>query len=168
MNPIMKTIVVGIGNPILGDDGVGIHISRELQKNKHFSSDVTVEEAQTGGMNLLDLISGFDHAILVDAVSLNGCTHGEINRYDLSDLPTVHSQNPHDVSLSEAISLTKALGHSSVPKKIIIIGVNLKQIPREFTETISPEIQACIPQAVDLILSELKRLTEQDSVNMNT
>ena len=168
MNSVMKTIVVGIGNPILGDDGVGIHITRKLQKNKNLSSDITVEEAQTGGMNLLDLIIGFDHAILVDAVSLTGCAHGEVNRFDLSDLPTVHSQNPHDVSLSEAISMIETLGHSSVPQNITIIGVNLKQIPREFTETISSEIRACIPQAVDMILSELQSLTKQDNLNVNT
>jgi hydrogenase maturation protease len=165
----MKTIVVGIGNPILGDDGVGIHVIRALQQHQQFPSDITVEEAQTGGMNLLDLITGFDHAILVDAVSFSDCEHGMINRFDISELPTVHSQNPHDVSLPEALDLAKSLGHASIPQTITIIGVNLSCIPKTFSESLSDEIKACIPRAVDLVLYEISKIKkQQNNMKKNT
>ncbi len=64
----MKTIVLGIGNPILQDDGVGIHVINELRQHLK-DSRVIVDIAYTGGMNLLDLIRGFDKVILIDAVT---------------------------------------------------------------------------------------------------
>ncbi len=63
----MKTIVLGVGNPILQDDGVGIHVINELRAHLK-DSRVTLDIAYTGGMNLLDMIRGFDKVILVDAV----------------------------------------------------------------------------------------------------
>ena len=154
----MKTIVVGIGNPILGDDGIGIHIIRDLKNQQHIPSDVVVDEAQTGGMNLLDIISGYDHAILVDAVAIADRAHGEVIRFQIDELPTVHSQNPHDVSLPEALRLAETLGDTNIPKDITIIGVNLKNIPREFSDVLSPEIKKCIPQAVDMVILELQKI----------
>jgi hydrogenase maturation protease len=169
MNTGMRTIVVGIGNPILGDDGVGIHIIRALRLNRHLPPDIKIDEAQTGGLNLLDLITGFDYAILVDAVSLSGYVHGEISRFDLFDLPTVHSQNPHDVSLLEALSMAEVLGHTSIPRNITIIGVNLEQIPREFSENVSTSIRKCIPKAVNLILHEIQEIKKQEeNLEINT
>ena len=57
----MRTIIVGIGNPILGDDGVGIHVLRELEKGE-LNEDIVLEEAFTGGMNLVDIIVGYVEA----------------------------------------------------------------------------------------------------------
>ena len=67
----MKTIVLGIGNLILSDDGVGIHVARELKKRIK-NKDITIDEAFTGGMNLLDLMIGYDKAIIIDAVKAGG------------------------------------------------------------------------------------------------
>jgi hydrogenase maturation protease len=152
----MKTIILGIGNPILGDDGIGVHIVRKL-KEKHFHlPDVTIEEAQTGGMNLTDLIRGYEKAILIDAVCINNVSHGCIKRFDIHDISTVHSCNPHDVSLLEAIELSKKIGDTSIPKEIIIIGINLKEIPKEFSDTLSPQIARIVPKAIVMVISELK------------
>jgi len=76
----MKTIVLGVGNPILSDDGVGIHVSQQI-KQRIKDPNVIVEEALTGGMNLLDLILGYDKAIIIDAVKTNGGRNGEVHRY---------------------------------------------------------------------------------------
>ena len=65
----MKTIVLGVGNPILQDDGVGIHVANQLKQHVNHPN-VTIDEALTGGMNLLDLITGYDKAILIDAVNI--------------------------------------------------------------------------------------------------
>jgi hydrogenase maturation protease len=154
----MKTIIVGIGNPILGDDGIGIHIIRNLKKHQEFPHDVDVAEAHTGGMNLLDVISGYDQVILVDAVSLVDYAHGAVKKFQIDELPTVHSQNPHDVSFPEALHLAKTLGDHQIPKSITIIGVNLKEIPREFSDSLSDEVKNSIPIAVNMILLELQHM----------
>lgn len=152
----MKTIILGIGNQILGDDGVGIHVVNEVKKYIN-DSNVTIDEAITGGMNLLDLLLGYDKAILVDAVKSDEASHGQVKRILLSDFNTMHSCNPHDVSLAQAIDMAKKMGQQNIPKEIVIIGILMKSTPCEFSEQLSKEITMAVPQAVQLIIDELNQ-----------
>jgi hydrogenase maturation protease len=154
----MKTIVLGVGNPILRDDGVGIYVVRELKK--HVSDpNVTMDEAFTSGMNLLDMIRGYDRAILIDAVKTNG-NAGEVKRFLLNDLSKVHSCNLHDVSLLEAVKLAEKLGGDTVPHEIVVVGVLVEETPSMFGEGLSPAVASAVPKAVDMTLSELGRIHE--------
>ena len=65
---IPKTLVLGLGNTILGDDGVGICVVREMRRTWTPGAGVELVEASLGGMVLLDLIAGYDHAVIVDAI----------------------------------------------------------------------------------------------------
>jgi hydrogenase maturation protease len=152
----MKTIVLGVGNQILGDDGVGVHIAKELRKHIQHP-DVTIDEAITGGMNLLDLILGYDKAIIADAVKTEGEENGTVKRIPIGDFSTMHSCNPHDVSLIEAIEIAKKIGETKIPREIIIIGVMMRQIPCEFGEKLSKNIAAAVPKAVEMALNEIKK-----------
>jgi len=152
----MKTIILGVGNHILGDDGVGVHVANELKTRIHYP-DITIEEALTGGMNLLDLLLGYDKAIIIDAVKTETGENGEVKRIPLSDFSTMHSCNPHDVSLTEAIEMAKKMGEKRIPKEIIIIGIMMKQIPCEFGEQLSETIAAAVPAAVEMILAEITK-----------
>ena len=152
----MKTIVLGVGNQILGDDGVGIHVVNELKKQLH-NPNITVDEAITGGMNLLELLLGYDKAIIVDAVKTEDGENGEVKRIPLGDFSTMHSCNPHDVSLIEAIEMAKKMGEDRIPREIIVIGVMMKDIPCEFGEKLSNKIAAAVPKAVDMTLNEIKK-----------
>ena len=153
----MKTIVLGVGNPILRDDGVGIHVARQI-KEKIKDPNVIVDEAITGGMNLLDLMTGYDKAILIDAVNIKDKNVGEVLSFPLSSLPTTHSDNPHDASLMEALELAKRLGHENIPKEIIVVGIVLKEIPYIFGEELSPEIAKAVPKAIKLALKEIEKV----------
>ena len=153
----MKTIVLGVGNPILRDDGVGIHVAREI-KEKIKDPNVFVDEAITGGMNLLDLMTGYDKAILIDAVNIKDKNVGEVLSFPLSSLPTAHSDNPHDASLMEALELAKKLGQDNIPNEIIVVGIVLKEIPYVFGEKLSPEIARAVPKAVKMTLSEIEKI----------
>lgn len=151
----MKTIILGVGNLILGDDGVGIHVVNELKKQiQSPNPNLTIDEAITGGMNLLELILGYDKAIIVDAVRTKNGKNGEVKRIPLNDFSTVHSCNPHDVSLIEAVEMAKKMGENQIPKEIIIIGVMMKEIPCEFGENLSEKIAAAVPKAVNMTLNE--------------
>ena len=149
----MKTLVLGIGNPILQDDGVGIHVINELRPHVK-NSNVTIDIAYTGGMNLLDIIRGYDKVILVDAIKQKNSKTGEIKRFSLTDVPTIHSSNPHDISLSEAIHLAKQLGEQHLPEEIIVIGIVVKNT-LDFGEQLSSEVSSAIPNAVTMVLTEL-------------
>jgi len=151
----MKTIVLGVGNQILGDDGVGIHVTNELKKRVN-DPNIVIDDAVTGGMNLLELLLGYDKAIIVDAVKTNEGETGEVKRIPLNNFSTMHSCNPHDVSLIEAIEVAKKMGEERIPKEIIVIGIMMKEIPCEFGEKLSNEIAAAVPKAVDMTLNEIK------------
>ncbi|MBN1389313.1 MAG: hydrogenase maturation protease [Candidatus Thermoplasmatota archaeon] len=141
-----RTIIVGIGNPILGDDGVGIHVVRQLKSR----SDVDVREAYTGGMNLLDMILGYDRAILVDAVYLKDMDVGDVRVMDLDELGTAHSTSPHDATLMEAVELSGIYGEERVPNEITLVGIRIDRV-EEFSDELSVKIGSAIPQAVDIV-----------------
>ena len=150
----MKTIVLGVGNPILCDDGVGVHVVKQLKQHVN-DPNVTIDEALTGGMNLLDMIRGYDKAILIDAIKIKHAQPGEVKRFLLSDFSSIHSYNPHDVTLLEALRLAEKLGEDKIPHEIIVIGVVLEEMPLEFGEHLSSTIAAAVPKAVEMTLSEL-------------
>jgi hydrogenase maturation protease len=150
----MKTIVIGVGNPILQDDGVGIHIINKLRGHLK-DSQVIMDIAYTGGMNLLDMIRGYDKVILIDAIKQEHCKTGEVKRFPLTQAPAIHSSNPHDVSLSEALHLAKQLGETHLPQEIIVIGIVVKNT-NDFGEHLSSEVASAVPTAVTMVLAELK------------
>jgi len=152
----MRTIILGVGNQILGNDGVGIHVTNSLKKHVK-DPNITIDDAVTGGMNLLELILGYDKAIIIDAVKMENGEDGEVKKILLNDFSTMHSCNPHDVSLIEAIEVAKKMGENRIPKEIIIIGITMKQIPCEFGEKLSPKIAAALPKAVKMTLNEIKK-----------
>ena len=156
----MKTIVVGIGNPILRDDGAGIHVLNHL---KQYITDptITTEEAFTGGMNLLEIILGYDKAILLDTIHNTKWKDGDVKRCSLSDITeSSHSCNPHDISLQEALNLAEKLGAEHIPKNIVIIGIVVHKPSYEFGEHLSKRIAAAVPKAVAMTLNELKKTEE--------
>ena len=150
----MKTIVLGVGNPILQDDGVGIHVINELRRHIN-NPAVSMDIAYTGGMNLLDLIRGYEKVILVDAVKQEHSRAGEVKRFLLADAPADHASNPHELSLSEALHLAQQLGETQLPTEIIVIGI-VVQNTLDFGEHLSSEVAGAIPTAVQMVLTELK------------
>jgi len=150
----MKTIVLGVGNPILRDDGVGLHVVKQLKQHIN-DPNVTIDEALTGGMNLLDMIRGYDKAILIDAIKIKHVQPGEVKRFLLSDFSSIHSYNPHDVTLLEALRLAEKLGEDKIPHEIVVIGIVLEEMPLEFGEHLSSTVAAAVPKAVEMTLSEL-------------
>lgn len=157
----MKTIILGIGNPILQDDGVGIHVINNLRTYLPDDPEILLDIAYTGGMNLLDMIRGFDKVILVDAVKKEGSKIGEVSRFLLTQAPTVHSSNPHDLSLSEALLLATRLGETQLPKEIVVIGITVNNTD-DFGENLSKDVAAAVPTAVSLVLEELNNMERKN------
>ncbi len=73
----MKTVVLGLGNPILTDDGVGLRVARELE-GRLDQQEATVMETSLAGLNMLDLLAGYDRAIIIDAIQTIGGKAGQI------------------------------------------------------------------------------------------
>jgi len=77
----MKTLILGLGNPILSDDGVGVGVAGELE-GRLDQQEVTVVETSMAGLSLLDLLIGYDRVIIIDAIQTVGGKAGQIYRLD--------------------------------------------------------------------------------------
>ena len=151
-----KTIIIGVGNPILGDDAVGIEVVRGL-KNRIDDPSIDIVEAYTGGFNLLDIILGYERAVIIDAV-VSPNNAGEIKKIDLEELPSHNSWNPHDVSFYEAIKLAERLGEDRIPKEMILFAIMIPSIQLEFREELSSVVRKSITKAINEVLREVKTI----------
>ena len=148
-----RTVVVGLGNTILSDDGVGIYISREIKKKLSWP-DIFVDEASTGGLELLEYITGFQKAVIIDAVSTGKNPPGTVIFLTAEDLPGGSSLTRHQVSLSQAIELGRNIG-MDLPSEILIFGVEVNDVTT-FSEKCTPEVDRAIPVAAEKIISSLE------------
>lgn len=157
----MKTLIIGLGNPILTDDGVGVKVAYKLQEriNPEVHPWLTVKEASAGGIRLMETLLGYQRVIIIDAYLLQeeNMNPGRIHRMTLDDLrsvsPTQHSTSAHDTSLVTALDTAAYLGYQ-VPGEIIIYAVEVENI-LEFGEEPTPAVAEAIPEVVERILGEL-------------
>ena len=153
----MRTLVLGLGNPILTDDGVGIRIVREaevrLASGGRPRAGITFAEASVGGLRLLDLLGGHDRAILVDAIQTRGGRPGDCYRLKAGDLRTSrHAGSAHDLTLPEALAFGRLLG-MTVPADdaIDIFAVEAEDV-LTFGEACTAAVEAAIPGAAEAVL----------------
>jgi hydrogenase maturation protease len=153
----MKTLVLGLGNPILTDDGVGIHVVRAAARRRPPKKNVTFAEASVGGLRLLDPLLGYSRLILVDAIQTRGGEPGAIYRLGPGDVQaTFHSGSTHDLSLAAALDLGRRLGlHLPGDDALTILAVEVKDV-LTFGETCTAAVTEAIPRAVDAVLAELR------------
>ena len=150
-----KMLVVGLGNPILSDDGVGWKVAEEVKKKLPPDSPVDVDCLSLGGISLMEHLIDYDRAILIDAFALDEPT-GSILVLKLDDLPhysAFHTTSTHDTSLQNAIELGKSMG-AKLPEDITVVGIATKHVC-DFSEVLSPPVAEAVPQAVKFVLDLL-------------
>ena len=151
----MKTLVLGLGNPILSDDGVGIRIAQEL-KSSLDQEDITVMEASIAGLDFLDSLAPYDRVIIIDAIQTGDGKAGQIYRLELEALDaTKHASSPHDVNLATALELGRRLG-IPLPEEIVIFAIEVEDVTT-FSEKCTPEVEQAVPEAVDVVMRELTK-----------
>jgi hydrogenase maturation protease len=156
----MKTVILCLGNPILGDDGVGLHIAKKLHSMIK-RTDVIISEACAGGIRMLDLLTGYDSAIIVDAIQTKREKPGHIYRFDQSNLQdTSHSYSMHDIGLTMTIELGKTMG-MAVPARITIFAIEAEDV-NTYSETCTPSVSRAATKCVKLILNELEAFSGSD------
>lgn len=151
----MRTLILGIGNPILGDDGVGFHIAQELAK-KIKDENIDVKDTSMDGLNLLELIIGYDKVIIIDAIMTEDGEVGKIYRLKPEDtVKTVHpTTSPHNANLATAVGIGKKFFAGQMPAKIVVFAVNIQEVT-EFTEEMTREVKEAIPRGVNLVFEEI-------------
>jgi len=150
----MKTLVLGLGNPILSDDAVGLHVARAVASVLQGRQDIEVGEDYHGGLRLMERMIGYERAIIIDAMR-TGSPVGSLRRLGPDDMPTCHTASAHDVNLSTALEVGRRAGAQlPLPQDILLIGIEVVDV-ETFGETLSNEVEAALPSAVEAILEAL-------------
>jgi hydrogenase maturation protease len=159
-----KTLVLGLGNPLLTDDAVGLHVARELRARLGNRPDVEVDEDYHGGLRLMERMIGYDRGIVVDAIR-SGDDPGTVHRLSDDSFPTQHSASAHDASLSTALALGRTL-NAHLPKagNVLFFGIEAADVTT-FGECCTPEVEAAIPRAVEAVLRVLDEGGIRDGVS---
>jgi hydrogenase maturation protease len=149
----IKTIIVGLGNTLLSDDGVGIYIADECRKSVD-REDVTILEGGMDGITLLGLLIEYDRAIFVDAVQTGEQKPGHIYRIDPDSINMArYPRITHGIDLIAALELGRKLD-LTVPRKIIIYAVEVSDVTT-MSETCTPDVQKAVPLCTKMIIQEL-------------
>jgi hydrogenase maturation protease len=159
-----RTLVVGLGNPILGDDGVGWHVVDAVEQGIGIRGDVSIERASLGGLALMELLLGFERAVIVDAAHTGRRAVGTVTSQSLADLPDPaagYTSSAHDTSLATALETGRALG-AVLPHDVEVVTV---EIPPafEFSESLSPPVAAAVAAATEHTLTYVRDATRRGS-----
>ncbi len=156
----MTTLVVGLGNPLLGDDGVGWRVVDELARVIAGAPDqlatgpinpqtVELEQLSVGGLTLMERLVGYERAILVDALASPDVRVGEVTCRLLDDLPDPtagHLGSAHDTSLHTALATGRSLG-AQLPGEVWVVSVGARRV-YDFGDELSAPVAAAVPRAV--------------------
>ena len=150
----MKALVLGLGNPILSDDGVGPSVVRELE-GRLDPQEVAVMEASVGGLGLVDLLAGYDAAVIIDSIQTVGGKVGRIYRLDAEAFDTTrYASSPHDVNFATALEFGRRLG-LALPRRIVVFAIEVADVST-FSEQCTPEVSRAVPIAAELVVREVK------------
>lgn len=148
------TLVVGLGNPLLTDDGVGLRVIQYLRLRLAVGTKVGLEEDHCGGLRLMERMIGYSRVIIVDATR-SGATPGTVREMTLFDVPTRHSGSSHDADLLTALAMGRHAG-ALLPENedIRIVGVEAAEV-LTFGLECTPAVRSAIDQAAKIVLKLL-------------
>ena len=151
----MKNIkVLGIGNILVGDDGFGPRVLEELQ-TREIPNNVELIDAGVGGMSILSWIEDADKIVLIDSVQTGNEPVGTVYKFTDKEMPPsdMFMLSLHDLNLVDTLNIGRMV--QKMPDEIIIYGVEVVRLT-EFTEEMSPEVEAAVKEVADLVVAEIK------------
>ncbi len=145
------TLVLGIGNILLRDDGVGVRVIEAMALTEA-SDSVEFYEGATAGLDLLEVIAGRAKVIIIDAIASDG-EPGTVLRLGPDDLlsPQSPGASVHDIGLAETLALAK---HFQItPDELVIFGITPADL--DYGLELSPQVAAVVPRVIELVRAEL-------------
>jgi hydrogenase maturation protease len=154
----VKLLILGVGNPILSDDGVGIHVARELKKGKMHG--VVVEELAASGLELLDVVRGYDKVVIIDAIQTVNGIPGELYILEEKDFEkSIHGSSPHGINIATALALGRKLVPNEMPKEVVFFAVEAEDLVN-VSERLTPKLMKALPKIVEKVRRELRSVKQ--------
>jgi hydrogenase maturation protease len=153
----MNTRIIGLGNTILSDDGVGIYAAREIASRLAQSGNpeaVDVVETEVAGFALMELLTGCRRVILVDSIQFDNLEPGTVLRIEPHDLRTsLRIRSVHEIDLPTVLALGRRLG-MAMPEEVTIFGIQ-SQDSLTLGESLTASVTAGMQKAVEMIMAEI-------------
>lgn len=148
----MTVLVLGIGNILLQDEGIGVRVVNEFKRRFTLPSEVTVVDGGTAGMALLDDLLAADRVIVVDAIK-TGDPPATLVRFEGDQVPALLQQGitPHQLGLFDLLGALTFAGHR--PPHLVLLGVVPASL--ELSLALSPVIEAKLDALVAAVVAEL-------------
>lgn len=154
-DPRRGALVIGLGNPLMGDDGAGLAALDLLARTWHLPPEVELLDGGTWGMNLLPTIEAADRVILLDAIHTGGPPGAPVE-LEGATIPAIlrHKLSPHQIDLGEVLALATLRG--TLPADLVAIGVEPVEI--EMRTSLSAPVAAALPGMVARVVDRLRRV----------
>ena len=151
----MSVAVVGLGNLILSDEGVGVHVVRRLDESYSFPDDVVLIDGGTSAIDLLDQLVEAEHIIFIDAAQTGG-PPGSIVALQGARLPVWFRErmSPHQIGLADLLATLSLMDHT--PESVTLIGIEPQSM--ELGTELTPQIDAAASEALLKVLEKLAAL----------
>jgi len=154
----LKTRIIGLGNSILSDDGVGIYAAREVRRRlaeAGRSADADIVESEVAGFALMELMAGWEKIILLDSIQFEGLQPGTVIRIEPEDLHTsLRLRSVHDIDLPTAVELGRRMG-LDMPARLTIFGIQA-QDALTLGESLTEAAERGLKETVELVLQEIR------------
>ena len=154
LQPVSKptVLILGIGNLVMSDDGVGVKVVQKLQREYLLPDFVDIMDGGTLGLDILPRLEGIERLIVVDAIE-TGDIPGTLVRLVGDEIPLALETkvSPHQMGLKDLLTVSLLMGHA--PREMVLIGVQPGSI--EMDTELTPEVGVQVDTMLDLILKEL-------------
>ena len=152
--PGLSVLVLGVGNLVMSDDGVGVIVAQKLQQRYRFPDNVEILDGGTLGLDLLPKLENITNLILIDAVE-TGKKAGTCIRLYGKELPIALETkiSPHQMGLKDLLAVSELMGH--VPREMVLIGIQPGSIEMEIGLT--PAVEAQLDTLINSVLMELEQ-----------
>jgi hydrogenase maturation protease len=149
----MRVVVLGVGNILMSDEGVGVHAITALERHYDLPPEIELIDGGTSGMDCLDRIAEADLLLIADCMRRPGAEPGTIFRLADDEINAWFKTriSPHQVGLADV--LAACCFHGISPKKVVLVGV--QPVSFETCMELTPQIAAILPQVIDTLLAEL-------------
>jgi hydrogenase maturation protease len=171
----MKTLILGLGNPILGDDSIGWKVVERVKDISNHQGEIPQPEItetrnifeyecySLGGIGLMENLIGYDRVWIIDSIHTSTCPVGTIvckKLEEFQNIPSGHLTSAHDMSLQTALELGRSIG-ADLPKEIKVIGIE-SNLCFDFTEELSEPLKNAFPEVVKYLLNMIDEAGTND------
>ncbi len=161
--PDKKTLIVGLGNPLLGDDGIGWIVAEHLRQQQGLAAGVEIDTLALGGIGLMERLIGYEYAIIIDALKTGHFPTGSVHSFRLDDLENPfagHLGSAHETNLQTALVMGRELG-AVLPDEVMVIAIESPYI-YDFSDQLSAAVAAAVGTATQLVTDLLASRKDQE------